>query len=468
MDNSICKINVELGTVLEAINAAPAGIAFLVNEQNVLKGVCTDGDFRRILLSGRSLTDIYSDEDIKPCIVASQEEDIQTLIDKTDRKVRIIPIINEIGEPVDYFRYEHKVNYTPVAEPSLSSKELEYLTDAFLSTWISSRGKYIDRFEAEFSAFSDCKHGVAVSNGTVAIHLALVALGVGEGDEVIVPDLTFAATINAVIHANATPVIVDVDRERWTIDPEAIQKAITPKTKCIIPVHIYGQPCDMDPIMEIARANNLSVIEDAAEAHGAMYKGKKVGSFGDVATFSFFGNKIITTGEGGMCVTNSEELDKKMRILRDHGMNPKRKYFHETVGYNYRLTNLQAAIGCAQLERIEQIIEEHKQIENNYLGVLNTAQNFIWQKNFPNSEKVVWLVSCLIKEGRDELIKYCGKNNVDVRPFFYPLSTMPIYKVYARKICTNALLISEQGVNLPTVSTVSTEVLDLLRKYDHR
>ena len=218
----------------------------------------------------------------------------------------------------------------------------------------------------EFAEYSDCAHGAAVSNGTVALHLALVALGIGEGDEVIVPDLTYAATINTVLHANATPVIVDVEESSWCIDPIQIEKAITRRTKAIIPVHLYGQACDMEAIMKIAKKYKLRVIEDCAEAHGAMFNEKKVGSFGDVGCFSFFGNKVITTGEGGMCVTNDTNLNERMRILRDHGMSKTKRYWHEVIGYNYRMTNLQAAIGLAQLERIEKIHNNRREYENNY------------------------------------------------------------------------------------------------------
>jgi len=268
----------------------------------------------------------------------------------------------------------------PISSPDLSGNELKYLTDAFKSTWISSSGEFINRFEQNFARYCECSHGVAVANGTVAIHLALVTLGIKCGDEVIVPDLTFAATINAVLHANATPVIVDIEKDSWCISPTEIKKAISPKTKAIIPVHLYGQPCDMEKIMEIAKENNLYVIEDCAEAHGANFKDRKVGSFGDISCFSFFGNKVITTGEGGMCVTNNQKLDNKMRELRDHGMSKTKKYWHNYPGFNYRMTNLQAAIGVAQLERIEEILANRNKIELKYREVLINCENIEFQK----------------------------------------------------------------------------------------
>lgn len=452
MNKSKCRIGSNLKVLLQAINEVPYGTAFIEGENSELVGIVTDGDFRRLLLKGKGLEDSLSSDDLGTFVSAKEGENFDELLNKTNNRINIIPIVNDQNELIDYFEFKHKTKFTPVAEPTLENKELEYLLDAFSSTWISSRGKYIDRFEEEFSSFCKVNHGVATSNGTVAIHLALVALGIGPGDEVIVPDLTFAATINAVLYANATPVIVDVDPITWTIFPEEVEKAITPKTKAIIPVHVYGQACEMDKIMDIANNHNLKVIEDCAEAHGAEFKGQRVGSFGDIATFSFFANKIITTGEGGMCVTNSQELDTKMRKLRDHGMSKERRYWHDDIGYNYRMTNLQAAIGCAQLEKIEWILDRNDQIERDYIKHLDHLNLFKWQKTYRQNRKVVWLMSCTT-EKRTEVMERLVSNNVDVRPFFYCLSEMPIYSKYTFSN-KNALKISKLGVNLPTVKDV--------------
>ena len=454
MKDSVCRFNVGMRKLLEAINHEPAGIAFIVDESDVLCGVVTDGDFRRLLLAGRSLDESLTKKDLGEFVMARQGQTIDELLKSTNKRVRIIPIVNEKKYPVDYFRYEHRVNMMPVAEPDLKGNEFKYLSDAFLSTWISSRGKYIDTLEEKFSEFCECKFGVATSNGTVAIHLALKALDIGPGDEVIVPDLTFAATINTVIHAGATPVIVDIDPLTWCISPDEIEKAITKRTKAIIPVHIYGQPCDMDPIMEIAQQNKLVVIEDCAEAHGAMYKGKKVGSFGDISCFSFFGNKIITTGEGGMCVTNSPIHNDRMRVLRDHGMSKTKRYWHDEVGFNYRMTNLQAAIGVAQLERVERIIAERKAVETAYKATLAEFDFIEWQQDVKDNNRVVWLVSiALRKTNREKLFSALNKFGVDVRPFFYPLSEMPVYKPYVHS-SGNSSVISARGLNLPTIENI--------------
>jgi perosamine synthetase len=331
--------------------------------------------------------------------------------------------------------------------------------DAFLSTWISSSGEYIKKFEDQFSTYSDCNYGVAVSNGTVALHLALVTLGIGSGDEVIVPDLTFAATINTVLHANATPVIVDIEKNSWCIDPKEIEKAITPRTKAIVPVHLYGQPCDMDAIMKIAKKHGLFVVEDCAEAHGARYKGKKAGSFGDIGCFSFYGNKVITTGEGGMCVTNNPGLDEKMRVLRDHGMSKTKKYWHEYIGYNYRMTNLQAAIGLAQLERIDEIHKDRERIESSYLKELSALKGLEFQKSdLRHRNKITWLVCALIKKNRDKYLLKLQQNGIEVRPFFYSLGDMELYSkyVFSNKVSKE---ISAMGINFPTNNTVNKRVL---------
>lgn len=359
---------------------------------------------------------------------------------------------------------ENKKNtHIPVAYPDLTGKELEYLTDAFQSTWISSRGKYIDRFEDDFANYCGSDFGVAVSNGTVALHLALETLEIGKDDEVIVPDLTFAATINTVLHANATPVIVDIEKDSWCISPEEIRKAIGPKTKAIIPVHIYGQVCNMEEVMKIAREYDLFVIEDCAEAHGAEFDGEKVGSFGDIGCFSFFGNKVITTGEGGMCITKNVELNDRMRVLRDHGMSKTKRYWHEAVGYNYRMTNLQAAIGVAQLERIEEILKNRHQIENTYRQELKSISNIEFQRNDLNDRmKIVWFVCILVQKDRDLLLKKLSDEGIDARPFFYPLSDMKIYKDY---VFSNSVSkkISAKGINLPTNNKIEESVVQKIK-----
>jgi len=334
----------------------------------------------------------------------------------------------------------------PVAEPDLSGNEMKYITDCVQSSWISSKGEYIELFEKGFARFVGTKYAVSTSNGTTALHLALHALGIGKNDEVIVPDLTFIATANTVIYTGAKPVVVDVERNTWNIDPTDIIKKITKRTKAIIVVHLYGHPANMEKIEEIAQKYHLLIIEDAAEAHGAEirmkniesgiknreYIWKKVGSIGKVGCFSFYGNKIITCGEGGMVTTNDEMLVKKMKILRDHGQTPNRRYFHEVIGFNYRMTNVQAAIGLAQLERINQFIEKKRQIAFKYSSQLKKIKGITVPPSENWAKSVFWMYSLLIDKpfplNRDQVMQLFEKHGIETRPFFIPLHKMPPYK----------------------------------------
>ena len=347
-----------------------------------------------------------------------------------------------------------------VARPDMTHREFRSVLDAFLSSWISSKGPYVEKLEREFSAFIGAQHGIAVSNGTVALHLALVALNVGPGDEVIVPDLTFAATINAVLYCGATPVIVDVDPVTWGMSLAAVRNACTPRTKAIIPVHLYGRPVEIGPIAAFAAGRGIRVIEDCAEAHGARYQGKAVGQFGDISCFSFYANKIVTTGEGGMCLTNSPECSAALRTLRDHGITPNRSYWHERVGYNYRITNLQAAIGYTQLWRIEETLARHNDIANAYRAALEG----IPEVRFPPTmgadyQPVVWLACAQVPaDRRDALLKAAHAARIEMRPFFHSLSTLPPYEKYA-SVCPTSLELSATGINLPTSRAVDDQVI---------
>jgi len=458
--NMVCNPDNTLLEVMNCINENCQGVCFVTDQFNVLVGVVTDGDIRRALLDSQRLETLIGNVVSKDFVFGRMGDSTALLIEKfdknPDKSINIIPIVDENSKVVDYFKYSNDTHF-PVAMPNFGGNELKYLTDAFLSTWISSTGSYIDSFEDSFSKYSDCKYGIAVSNGTAALHVSLVALGIAEGDEVIVPDLTFAATINSVLHANATPVIVDVEEESWCIDPVEIEKAITAKTKAIIVVHLYGQVCDMDSIMKLAEQYNLRVVEDCAEAHGAMFKNKKVGSFGDVGCFSFFGNKVITTGEGGMCTTNSVVLNDKLKLLRDHGMSKTKRYYHEIVGYNYRLTNLQAAIGLAQLERIDSIHRNRSLYEQLYRKTM-IGPTFKFQTDLADRQRIIWLVSLLTEsEGeRDKLMDQLKENSIEARPFFYLLSEMDIYKKYARNKNTTAAKISSCGISLPAYESLKS------------
>jgi len=353
------------------------------------------------------------------------------------------------------------MNFIPISQPSIGEKEIAYVTNAVKSGWISSLGEYINKFEEEYAKSCDVKHALSVSNGTVAIHLSLVALGIGEGDEVIIPDFTFIATANAVKYTGAKVVTVDIDEDTLCISPEAIRKAITLKTKAIIPVHIYGHPANMEEINKIAKEYNLFVIEDAAEAHGAEVNGKKVGSLGHVGVFSFYGNKIITTGEGGMITTNNESLYNRMKYLRDHAMSKEKRYWHTEVGFNYRMTNLQAALGVAQLERIDELLAKKKLIFEWYLEELQDIKGIRLNYQAPWAKNVYWMV-CLELDGytekqRDEFIRKLKSKNIDSRPYFYPVSDMPMYDKVDTPITHK---VYQRGINLPSFFDITKKQVE--------
>ena len=350
----------------------------------------------------------------------------------------------------------------PVAEPEIGEEELKNVIEAVKSGWVSSKGPFIEEFERRFSSYIGVKHGVATSNGTTALHLALAALGIGRGDKVLIPSLTFIAVANAVTYTGAEPIFIDSHPEYWCMDPSKIEEKIDAQTKIIIVVHLYGHPCEMDEIMRIAEKYNLHVIEDCAEAHGAEYKGKKVGSFGIINCFSFYGNKIITTGEGGMCVTNDEELAEKMRMLRDHGMSPQKKYWHEVIGFNYRMTNLQAAIGVAQLNKLDKFVEKKRKIAKIYNSYFRNSKGITLPPEMPWAKNVYWMYSVLVKNkfgiNRDQLIEKLAKSGIESRPFFYPIHTMPPYKRNEKHV--SAETISKEGINLPSSVKLSNEDLE--------
>lgn len=356
----------------------------------------------------------------------------------------------------------------PVLEPFLGEEELNNVVEAVKSSWISSQGKFIGEFEEGFAKYHHVKHGIATSNGTAALHLALKSLDIGKGDEVLVPSLTFAATANAVLYCNAEPVFVDSHPEYWCMDPDNLEDKITSRTKAIIPVHLYGHPCDMDPIMDLAEDHHLYVVEDAAEAPGALYKGKKVGTFGDIACYSFYGNKIITTGEGGICITNNEVLKSKMRILRDHGMNPEKRYWHDVIGFNYRMTNLQAAIGAAQMQKLDQFIEKKRELASYYQKMLTDLEEegFISQHPEMSWAKCVYWIYCILIEDkfnlkRDVLINKLENQGIDTRPFFYPITMMKPYKKVSLPLAEE---ISRKGLSLPSSISLDYEDISMITK----
>lgn len=351
-----------------------------------------------------------------------------------------------------------------VYQPTLSGNEKKYVNECLDTSWISSKGKFVNEFEEKFSNYIGQKHGIAVCNGTLAIHLALLTLGITVGDEVIVPTFTYIASANPILQNGAKPVFVDSLESTWQMDPEDIERKITDRTKAIIVVHLYGHPCDMDKIMKIAKEHNLFVIEDCAEAIGSEYKGKKVGSFGDINCFSFFGNKTITCGEGGMVLTDNEVLEERARHIRGQGLAKYREYWHDIWGTNYRMTNIQAAIGLAQLEQVQKFIDMKQKVAELYQKYLKDLP-VKFHKQVGDVFHTYWMCSllCESQKVRDDLREFLKQNEIETRPTFYPIHTMPVYvstSGYEKfKVAEDIAL---RGMNLPSYPTLKEEEIKFI------
>ncbi len=338
----------------------------------------------------------------------------------------------------------------PVYRPDLSGNEARYVAECLASSWISSKGPYIGRFERAFASRIGVAEAVTVCNGTAALHLAMLALGIGAGDEVIVPTLTYVASVNAIAYTGARPVFVDSLRETWQIDPSDVRRRITPRTRAIVAVHLYGHPCNMDALCWIAREHSLYLIEDCAEAIGTTFRGRHVGRFGDIAAFSFFGNKTITTGEGGMVVSNDATLMDRCRRFRGQGLAEHREYWHDLLGYNYRMTNVCAAIGLAQLERLDTFLLRKRQIAAAYREALQDLPLVIHGEG-QHACHSYWMVTALLDDAadRDPLRRWLAACGIETRPMFYPVHTMPIYADrFARYPVAEDL--ARRGITLPS------------------
>ncbi len=379
-------------------------------------------------------------------------EDIAPIIPGKDPELSIT--INRI--PVS----ELDAAIIPVCEPTLGGNEKKYVNDCIDSNWISSAGKYIPVFEEAFAEACGCKYGTACANGTVALHLGLAALGLEPGDEVIIPTFTMIATINAVAYTGATPVLVDSEPCTWNMDVDLVEAKITPKTKAIVPVHTYGHPVDMDPLMEIADKHGIFVMEDAAEAHGAEYKGRRAGSLGHAGGFSFYANKIITTGEGGMITTNDKKLAELTQNLRDHAFSSERHFWHKFMGFNYRMTNLQAAVGLAQTEQMETFIENRRANAALYTKLLSEVPGIVTPPEAGNVRNVFWMYSIMVEDefgmSRDEIRRYLAARGIETRTFFIPMHLQPIYyEAFKGERYPVAEMLCERGFYLPSASSLT-------------
>ncbi len=349
----------------------------------------------------------------------------------------------------------------PVYKPTLPPNVKKYVNQCIDSTWISSRGEFIGRFENEFSSFLNIPYSASVSSGTTALHTALAVLSISEGDEIIVPDLTYIASINSIAYTGAQPILVDSDLMTWNIDEKLIEEKITSKTKAIMAVHLYGNPCNLQALRNICDKNNLYLIEDAAEAFGTKYQGRYCGSYGDISAFSFFGNKTITTGEGGMVTSTSLEFHERAQLLKSQAVSSVREYWHDEVGYNYRMTNIQAAIGLAQLENSSDILNKKKDLAHKYQDHLRELP-IKFQKEQDLGENSYWMVSITVedKEIRDKLRHHLSNNGIETRPFFHPASRMPVYTSEHEN--QNAYHLADTGLSLPSFPSLSQEEFDFI------
>ena len=354
-----------------------------------------------------------------------------------------------------------KGNSIPWAKPTLFGDEERYLLDALKSTWISG-GPYVERLERIIPDHLGVRHGIAVSNGTSALQLGLLGLGIGPGDEVIVPGYTFVAAINMVLAVGATPVFADINPDSWDIDVKEVERAITRNTRAVIPVHLYGNVADMPALMELARVRGLAVIEDAAESAFSRLGGKFTGTFGDMGTLSFQAIKTLTTGEGGMVLTDDSDLYHRMLTIRDHGMPKDKRYWHDVVGFNFRLTNLQAALGCAQFEQLDSILTERRRVYERYGSALAHIPGIEMQHFSEDLEPVVWTVAVRLRSdhvtiSRDDVMQSLLEKGIETRPGFYTPSDMPLYDCPLLPVSQQ---VSENIFCLPAYPTLKDSEVD--------
>lgn len=478
----IVKLPIKISSILKKININEKGIVFLVDNNFKIKGSISDGDIRRYILKGGKLSKIInlSSSLINKKVIfkdsnSSLEEISKTLnFSHKNKQITCLPLVDKQLRIVDISTKE-KIRSYPLALPIIGAQELANVIDVIKSGWISSKGSYINKFEKKFENYLGGGNAIALTNGTSALQVGLMALGIKKGDEVILPNFTFGGTINAILNAGAVPVIADVCKNNWTLNATNVQKKITKKTKAIMPVHIYGQPYEISSLKKIAKKNNLLIIDDCAEAIGAKYKGKIVGLENDCSCFSFFANKTITTGEGGIVVFKKKIHADKARILINQGLSENIRYYHEYVGSNFRMTNMQAAIGVAQLDMINTFLRIRKKIFKFYTNIFSNYTNLTLIPNNSWSENSYWLYTLVInnigQKKRDKLIINLQNLGIECRPGFYSLNKMKPFRRYAKGKFINSNYLSENSISLPTSNLnkkdqkfIANSFLDELKK----
>ena len=476
----ILEISSGLSKVFEILNKNPVEIVFLVEKRKFI-GSITNGDIRRAMAGGATIeSSIYDIANLNSTFV-EENASAELIYRSFNNGVKWLPVLNPKKEIIEILS-KNSERVIPISEPDIGPREIDLVNEVLTSNWISSSGIYINEFEKKFEEFTGAKHALSVCNGTQAIALALSALGVKSGDEVIVPALTFGATANAVIQIGAIPVFVDVEEDSYALSPKLIEKAISPKTKAIIVVHLYGKPARLSQIQEIANTRGIFLIEDCAEAIGTTITGKHVGSLSDAGTFSFFANKTVTTGEGGMVTFKDSEIFKTAKLIRSHGFDPSERYWHKVWGTNMRLTNIQAAIGVGQMERVESFIESkrrsaalyNKLFENLNLSQILKPHSYSWG----NESNWLYVLELSQEISISELSGFLSQKRIETRRVFHPLPKQPAFKSYINP--PQAFPISEikynQGLCLPSstrlkdadIRTVVDEIACYLRNTNNQ
>ena len=353
--------------------------------------------------------------------------------------------------------------HIPMTKPSITNREISYVNDAIKNGWGSNRNNYIEEFEKSFTDEIDIKYGVPTSSCTGALHLGLAALGVGPGDEVIVPESTWIASVAPIVHLGAKPIFVDILEESWCIDPSLVETAITSKTKAIVCVHLYGNLCELNQLIKISEKFNIPLIEDSAEAYGSYYFNKHAGTFGTLGVFSFHGSKTISTGEGGIIVTNDEEIYKKVKILNDHGLDRQfdKQYFPSQLGYKFKMTNIQAAMGLAQVERTQEILDKKIEIMKFYKNYFSDYNSISFNQENIGNKNSYWLPTALFKNKKNfcisDLIRDFQSQNIDARSFFWPLSSLSFFQSNTKNNVSRD--IPKRAINLPSFHDITESQL---------
>lgn len=438
---------------LACIDASGLGVALIVNHGRRLLGLVTDGDLRRAILNGDGLeTTVHAVMNSKP-LIARKGTPRDQVFSLMNVRIRHIPVVDESNQVCDLVCFAELSKKIPWAIPYIGEEEENEVTDTIRSSWVTM-GPKVQRLEREVAAYVGVKHAVAVSSGTAALDVALKMLNIGPGDEVIVPALTYIATANAVLYQHATPVLADVEPRTFNIDPQEVRRRITARTKCILPIDYGGQAADYDALMKIAEEYGLPIVQDGAESLGGEYKGKKLCSFGVVSTVSFHAAKVITSVEGGMVLTDDDDLAKRARIIRNQGEDPVNKYHHALLGHNYRMTDLHAAFGLAQFRRLSEVLRKRAELADYYTKHLTELEGDITLPYVNPGHKHAWFFYPVLVENREAVVNYLTAKGIDTRIAWpLPIHHQPLYRKFF------------EGAQYPIAERIAATVLNLPMYY---